>query len=53
MEVNLNKRELIPIGEVSSSREFDPMLGCGVVKFPTTILGLLVGTPFKSSTILP
>ena len=48
LRINSIKSELIPIRDVSNVEELASVFGCEVGKFPTTDLGLPLGTPFKS-----
>ena len=47
LKVNLNKSELISIGEIPRVEELAFMLGCGVGKLLVTYLGLPFGARFK------
>ena len=49
VKINLEKRELIPIGEVLNVEDLMGSLGCKVGALPTTYLGLPLGGPFKAS----
>ncbi|RVW27259.1 hypothetical protein CK203_103088 [Vitis vinifera] len=49
LKINLEKSELIPIGEVPNLEEFAEVLGCKVGSLPSTYLGLPLGAPYKSS----
>ena len=48
LKINLEKKELIPIGDVSKLEELVEILGCKVCALPTTYLGLPLGAPHKS-----
>ena len=48
LKINLEKKELIPIGNVSKLEELVEILGCKVCALPTTYLGLPLGAPHKS-----
>ena len=45
---NLEKSELIPIGDVEGVEALAAELGCRVRNLPTTYLGLLLGARYKS-----
>lgn len=48
LKINLKKSELIPIGDVSNLEELARILGYKVSAFPTTYLGLPLGSLYKS-----
>ena len=48
LKINLDKSELIPVGEVSSAEELARVVECKVGSLPSTYLGLPLGTSFKS-----
>ncbi|RVW92264.1 Pyrroline-5-carboxylate reductase [Vitis vinifera] len=48
LKINLDKNELISVGEVPNVEELSSWLGCKVGKLPTTYLGLPLGALFKS-----
>lgn len=49
LQIDLNKSELILIGEVLEVEELAPMLSCEVGKLHTAYLSLPQGAPFKAS----
>ena len=51
LKINLEKSELIPIGDVHNMEEFAKVLGCKVGTLPTIYLGLPLGAPYKSSRV--
>ena len=51
LKINLEKIELIPIGEVPNLEELAKVLGCKVCSLPSTYLGLPLGAPYKSSRV--
>ena len=51
LKINLEKNELIPIGDVHNREEFAEVLGYKVGTLPTTYLGLPLGAPYKSSRV--
>ena len=48
LKVNLEKNELIPLGSVENVEELTQEFGCKVGVLPSSYLGLLLGSPFKS-----
>ena len=48
LRINLDKSEIIPVGEVEEVEELAVELGCRVGSLPSTYLGLLLGAPYKS-----
>ena len=48
LKINLEKSELIPIGDVSNLEELVGVLGCKMGTLPITYLGLPLGAPHKS-----
>ena len=48
LKINLDKSELIPVGEVSNAEELARVVECKVGSLPSTYLGLPLGTSFKS-----
>lgn len=48
LKINLNKRELIPVGEVSNTKDLVRVVGCKVASLPSIYLGLPLGASFKS-----
>ncbi|KAL6312838.1 hypothetical protein AAG906_020962 [Vitis piasezkii] len=51
LKVNLDKNELIPVGNVENVEELASELGCKVGSLPSTYLGMSLGAPFKSVAI--
>ena len=51
LKINLEKSELILVGNVPNMEELAEVLGCKVGVLPTTYLGLPLGAPYKSSRI--
>ena len=51
MKVNLDKNELISVGNVENVEELASNLGCKVGSLPSTYLGMSLGAPFKSVAI--
>ena len=51
LKINLEKSELIPVGDVLDLEEFVEVLSCKVGALPTTYLGLPLGAPYKSSRV--
>lgn len=49
LKVNLDKSELVPVGEVSNVSD---ILGCRVSKLPMTYLGLPLGSIVKEKDVL-
>ena len=49
--INLSKSEIVPIGEVEEVDRLANIFGCRVVGLPMKYLGLLLGAPYKSTTI--
>ena len=48
LKINLEKSELISVGDVPNLEELAEVLGCKVGVLPTTYLCLPLGTPYKS-----
>ncbi|RVW76285.1 hypothetical protein CK203_057645 [Vitis vinifera] len=48
LKVNLEKSELILVGDVSNLKELAGIFGCKVGALPTTYFGLPLGAPHKS-----
>ena len=48
LKVNLDKSELIPMGEVSNIEDLTRVVGCKVGSLPSTYLDLHLGASFKS-----
>ena len=51
LKINLEKSELIPVGEVPNLEEFVEVLGCKLGYLLSTYLGLPLGAPYKSSRV--
>ena len=51
LKINLEKSELIPVGEVPNLEEFAEVLGCKMGSLPSTYLGLPLGAPYKFSRV--
>ncbi|RVW68530.1 hypothetical protein CK203_065548 [Vitis vinifera] len=51
LKVNLDKNELIPMGNVENGEELASELGCKVGSLPSTYLGMSLGAPFKSVAV--
>lgn len=51
LKVNLNKSELVPVGEVHNIQQLADFLGCKVVALPIKYLGLPLGASFKAKHI--
>ena len=51
LKINLEKSELIPIGDVHNREEFAEVLGYKVGTLPTTYLGLPLGAFYKFSRV--
>ncbi|RVW98185.1 hypothetical protein CK203_031912 [Vitis vinifera] len=50
LKINMEKSELIPVGDVPNLEEFVKVLGYKVGALPTTYLGLPLGAPYKSTS---
>ena len=48
LKVNLDKSELILVGNVDNVEELASELGCKVGSLPSLYLGMPLGAPFKS-----
>ena len=48
LKVNLNKTEVIPMGEGIPMETLAVVLGCKIGSLPTPYLGLPLGAPYKS-----
>ena len=48
LKVNLNKTEVIPMGEGIPMGTLAVVLGCKIGSLPTSYLGLPLGAPYKS-----
>ncbi|RVW13114.1 hypothetical protein CK203_117720 [Vitis vinifera] len=51
LKINLDKSELILVGEVNNIEELVPKLGCKVGELPSSYLGLPLGAPSKSIAV--
>jgi hypothetical protein len=51
LRINLEKSELVPIGEVGDVESFAHILSCRIGSLPMTYLGLPLGASFKSHSI--
>ncbi|GFZ18132.1 hypothetical protein Acr_26g0014010 [Actinidia rufa] len=51
LKINLVKSELIQVGDGIDLRSLVATLGCKSGSFPTTYLGLPLGSPYKSKTV--
>ena len=51
LKINLEKSELIPVGEVSNLKDLVGVLGCKVSALPTSYLRLPLGAPYKFSKV--
>ena len=51
LKINMEKNELIVVGDVSNVEEHAEVLGCKVGALPTTYLGLPLGAPYRSSRV--
>ncbi|KAG2411395.1 hypothetical protein I3760_Q000600 [Carya illinoinensis] len=51
LKVNLEKSELVPIGEVSNIRHLARTMGCKVSSFPMTYLGLPLGSASRTIAV--
>ena len=51
LKINLDKSELILVGEVNNIEELVPKLGCKVGELPSSYLGLSLGAPSKSIAV--
>jgi hypothetical protein len=52
LKVNLQKSELVAVGEVPYIEGLANILGCDISSLPLRYLGLPLGAPFKSKAIL-
>ena len=48
LKINLNKSEIIPIGDVTNAVELASELGCKIGSFPSSYLGLPLGAKHKN-----
>ena len=51
LRINLDKSEIIPVGEVEEVEEMAAELGCKVGSMPSVYLGLPLGAPNKSTVV--
>ena len=51
MKINLEKSEMIPMGEVDNLEELACEIGCKVGKLPSSCLGLPLGASYKSMIV--
>jgi len=51
LRINLDKSELVPIGEVEDVESLAHILGCRIGSLPMTYLGMPLGASFKSISI--
>ncbi|RVW23944.1 LINE-1 retrotransposable element ORF2 protein [Vitis vinifera] len=51
LRINLEKSEIIPVGEVEEMEEMAAELGCKVGSMPSVYLGLPLGAPNKSTAV--
>ena len=51
LRINLEKSELLPVGNIPNADELDDELGCKVGNLPSTYLGLPLGANCKSVTV--
>ncbi|KAF5476686.1 hypothetical protein F2P56_003400 [Juglans regia] len=51
LKVNFDKSELVPVGNVSNTRQIASILGCKVASLPMTYLGLPLGAAVRASSI--
>ena len=51
MKINLEKSEMIPMGEVDNLEELACEIGCKVGKLPSSCLGLPLGASYKSMVV--
>jgi hypothetical protein len=51
LKVNLDKSELVPVGNVSQMGRLACILGCGVSKLPEKYLGVPLGASYKAKHI--
>lgn len=49
--MNLDKSELVPVGEVRNDNLLTVFLGCIVVFLPIYYLGILLGASFKTKNL--
>ncbi|RVX06506.1 hypothetical protein CK203_023739 [Vitis vinifera] len=51
LKINLEKSELIPVGDIPNLEELAGLLGCREDAFPTTCLDLPLGAPYNSCIV--
>ncbi|RVW54791.1 putative ribonuclease H protein [Vitis vinifera] len=51
LRINLDKSEIIPVGEVEEMEEMAAELGCRVGSMPSVYLGLPLGAPNKATSV--
>ncbi|KAL6348571.1 hypothetical protein AAG906_016083 [Vitis piasezkii] len=51
LKINLDKSEVIPVGEVEEVNEMAVEIGCRVGQLPTIYLGLPLGAPNKATSV--
>ena len=51
MKINLEKSEMIPMGEVDNLEELACEIGCKVGKLPSSCLGLPLRASYKSMVV--
>lgn len=51
LKVNVNKSEMVPIGEVTNLQFVAYMLGCKVANLPMSYFGMPLGASHKSSSM--
>jgi hypothetical protein len=51
LKINLQKSELVTVGQVPNIEELAGILRCRISSFPKKYLGLPLGAPFKSRAI--
>ena len=51
LKMNLDKSEVIPVGEVEEVNEMAVEIGCRVGQLPTVYLGLPLGAPNKATSV--
>ncbi|XP_035547425.1 uncharacterized protein LOC118348939 [Juglans regia] len=51
LKVNFDKSELVPVENVSNTRQLASILGCKVAALPITYLGLPLGAATRASSI--
>ena len=51
LKINLDKSELLPVGEVDNADDLTAELDCRIGSLPSTYLGLPLGVAHKSVTV--